>query len=391
MLAVLAVLAMSEQNAPTIAEIRSLIAREPFQAAEAVKRRFKPEDLAKGAVADDFLDYVFAVQTTGKKVTVTSKGKPVVTLTNVGDGLNIGAVHLEDGQGYPAQIEVDGKVLRAGIQVEGYSPNPYQSTPKGGLKGELRAMGEWKSKIYPGTTRQWYIYLPPGYTKTSSYPLLVCQDAQWDRQWHAAFLDNMRAAGKIPPVVGVFIEPGQDKPGNYSNRSQEYDPLNNKYVTFLEKEILPEVEKIVGLSHDPKERALTGNSSGGICSFTACWERPDLFGTAISFIGSFADIASGPTLIEGGHNYPFLIRKSDNKPIRVFLQDGANDLDNIHGSWWVCNQQMMWALRWKGYDYVWAPGNSFHSTKHARRVFDQALEWWLNGTKPTKVGFDIMN
>ena len=387
MLAALAVLAMSEQNAPSIAEIRALIAREPFQAADAVRKRFKPDDLAKGAVADDFLDYVFAVQTTGKKATVTSNGKPVVTLTPVGEGLQIGAVHLEDGQGYPAQIEVDGKPLRQGIQVEGYAANPYQSAPKAGLRGELRDMGEWKSQIYAGTTRKWYVYLPKGYTKTSSYPLLVCQDAQWDRQWHAAFLDNMAAAGKIPNVVGVFIEPGQDKPGNYSNRSQEYDPLSNKYVTFLEKEILPQVENIVGLSHDPKERALTGNSSGGICSFTACWERPDLFGTALSFIGSFADIASGPTLIEGGHNYPFLIRKSDPKPVRVFLQDGANDLDNIHGSWWVCNQQMMWALRWKGYDYVWAPGNGFHSTKHARRVFDQALLWWLKGEKPTKVGF----
>lgn len=387
MLAALAMVAMSHQEPPSIADIRSLIAREPFQAAEAVRRRFSTQDLAKGAVADDFLDYVFAVQTSGRSVTVTSRGKAVVTLTNVGGGLHIGAVHLDDGQAFPAQIEVDGKPLRTGIQVEGYRANPYQSVPKSGLKGELRDMGELRSKMYPGTTRRWYVYLPPGYDKATGYPLLVCQDAQWDRLWQSAFLDNLAAAGKIPPVVGVFVEPGQDKPGNYSDRSHEYDALDNKYVTFLEREVLPEVEKLVGLSHDPARRALTGNSSGGICSFTACWERPDLFGTAISFIGSFADIASGPTLVEGGHNYPFLVRKSEVKPVRVFLQDGANDLDNVHGSWWICNQQMMAALRWKGYDYVWAPGNGFHSTKHARRVFDQALVWWLHHTKPIQVGF----
>ncbi|MEQ1936359.1 MAG: alpha/beta hydrolase-fold protein [Fimbriimonadaceae bacterium] len=140
---------------------------------------------------------------------------------------------------------------------------------------------------------------------------------------------------------------------------------------------MPQVQKLVKLSPDPAKRALVGMSSGGICSFTACWERPDQFGVALSFIGSFANIASGESKRDGGHNYPFLIRKTEKKPIRVYLQDGENDLNNVHGNWWLGNLQMESSLKFAGYDYKWVAGKGFHSSKHARRVFDQALVWWL--------------
>jgi enterochelin esterase family protein len=181
----------------------------------------------------------------------------------------------------------------------------------------------------------------------------------------------------IPEVVGVFVEPGQFTKGQYGNRAVEYDSLNDNYARFIHEEILPEVEKIVKLSKDPAKRAITGMSSGGICSFTMCWERPDSFGTALTFIGSFTNIASGESKRGGGHNYPFMIRKMDKRPIRMFMQDGENDLDNEHGVWWLCNQQMVAALKWKGYEVVWNPGKGFHSTKHARRIFDQGLKFWI--------------
>jgi enterochelin esterase family protein len=121
-------------------------------------------------------------------------------------------------------------------------------------------------------------------------------------------------------------------------------------------------------------------SSGGICGFTTCWEHPESFSTVISAVGSFDDIAHGASLREGGHNYPFIIRLSDKKPIRVFLQDGENDLDNQFGNWFISAQQMAAALKFKGYDYQWRPGQGFHSTDHMRSIFDQALVWW-NGRK----------
>ena len=130
---------------------------------------------------------------------------------------------------------------------------------------------------------------------------MIWQDAQWDRQWQANALENCADDALIPATVGIFIEPGQTtKVGDYSNRSVEYDSLNANYSKFLLEEILPQVQKLVKLSPDPAKRALVGMSSGGICSFTACWERSDQFGTALSFIGSFANIASGESKRDGG-------------------------------------------------------------------------------------------
>jgi enterochelin esterase-like enzyme len=173
----------------------------------------------------------------------------------------------------------------------------------------------------------------PNLDPNREYPLFLATDAQWDRQWMANGLENCARDGIIPPTVGVFIEPGQDKPGNYSDRSHEYDELTDDYSNFIFTEILPQVEKIVKLSHDPAQRATSGVSSGGIAGFTICWRHPESFSTVISAVGSFDNIASGASGHDGGHNYPFIIRMADKKPIRVFLQDGSHDLDNKFGSW----------------------------------------------------------
>jgi enterochelin esterase-like enzyme len=145
-------------------------------------------------------------------------------------------------------------------------------------------------------------------------------------------------------------------------------------------EIFPEVEKIVKISHEPSQRACIGVSSGGICGFTSCWQHPEEFSAVISAVGSFDNIAHGESLMEGGHNYPFLIRLSDKKPIRAFLADGSHDLDNQFGNWFLGNQQMAAALKFKGYDIQWHPGEGFHSSDQLRSIFDQALVWW-NGTE----------
>jgi enterochelin esterase-like enzyme len=363
-------------------ELERLIVQNRPAAEKLVRQHIKAEDLAKGALPiDQGTRVLFAVDAGPGQhtVTVAHQGKTLLHLAQMEkSSLYIAVQDFKDGDAYLVDYQVDGKPLRTGMQVEVYDANPYVLAPKGGRKGELRDMGEWKSEIYSGTTRKWYVYLPPGLDPNKEYPLLVSCDAQWDREWIANGLENCAREALIPQTVGVFIEPGQNTPGTYSNRSAEYDALSPKYTQFLLEEILPQVEKLVKLSPDPAKRAITGMSSGGICSFTACWERPDKFGVALSFIGSFANIASGPTKREGGHNYPFLIRKNEKKPIRVFLQDGSNDLNNDHGSWWICNLQMEAALRFKSYDYVWTPGKGFHNTKHARRVFDKALTWWLN-------------
>src|SRR5258708_3745704 len=175
--------------------------------------------------------------------------------------------------------------------------------------------------------------------------------------------DNLIARGDMPVTVGVFIQPGVFKDGR-ANRSFEYDTLSDQYARMLLEEILPEVEKSVKLRHDAAGRAICGISSGGICAWTVAWEQPNEFSKVLSHVGSFTNIASGPTVRAGGHNYEALIRKTPKKPIRVFLQDGENDLDNNNGNWPLANQQMAKSLAFAGYDYKFVYGHGFHSMSH---------------------------
>ena len=148
------------------------------------------------------------------------------------------------------------------------------------------------------------------------------------------------------------------------------------------EEILPEVERTVKLRHDPESRAIAGISSGGICAWTVAWEHPEEFSKVLSWVGSFTNIASGTTRREGGHNYEALIRKTPKKPIRVFLQDGANDLDNANGNWPLANQQMAKALEFAKYDYKFIFGQGFHSNLHGRAILPDSLRWLWRDYKP---------
>lgn len=156
--------------------------------------------------------------------------------------------------------------------------------------------------------------------------------------------------------------------------SFEYDTLSDQYARFLLDEILPQVGSHWALTNDPQQRAICGLSSGGICAFTVAWQRPDAFRKVLSHIGSFTDI-------RGGHNYPSLIRKDTPRPLRVFLQDGEADFDNQWGHWWVANLQMVAALKYRGYDYTFAPGTGAHDGEHGGAILPESLRWlWRDGT-----------
>jgi enterochelin esterase family protein len=185
--------------------------------------------------------------------------------------------------------------------------------------------------------------------------------------------DNLIHKKEMPVTVGIFINPGafppsdKDKRGR-SNRSFEYDTLSDQYARFLEQEILPEVAKSYNLRKDAAGRAICGISSGGICAFTVAWERPHLFSKVLSHVGSF-------TNIRGGDVYPGRIRKAPRKPIRVFLQDGSEDLDNQFGNWPLANQQMAKALAFKKYDYRFVYGHGKHSGNHGGAILPDSLRW----------------
>lgn len=234
-------------------------------------------------------------------------------------------------------------------QIERTYPLGPDSFRQAGVpRGEVTQYKWSNSAIFPGTIRRYYVYVPAQYNPETPTALMVFQDGHTYIKEDGDFrvptvFDNLIHQGDMPVTIGVFVDPGHltpeltEKPGwrpRPANRSFEYDTLSDTYARFLLEEILPEVRKQYNITYDPEGRAICGINSGGICAWTVAWERPNQFRKVLSHIGSF-------TNIRGGHNYPALIRKgSDKKPIRIFMQDGSNDLDNIHGNWPLGNQQL---------------------------------------------------
>ena len=279
-----------------------------------------------------------------------------------------------------------------------YKFGPDSFRRDGVPKGKVTGPTKWKSEIFAGTVRDYWVYVPAQYKPDEPACVMVFQDGAGyvhvEGEGYVPEMESRKAKGQyrvpvvfdnlihqkaMPVTVGIFITPGvfaaaDPMAKGRSNRSFEYDTPSDQYARFLEKEMLPEVEKSVKLRRDAAGRAICGASSGGICAFTVAWERPNMFGKVLSTIGSF-------TNIRGGDVYPGLIRKTEKKPIRVFLQDGAADLDNQHGNWPLANLQMAASLNYMGYDYKLVFGEGAHNAKQAGAILPDALRWLWRDTK----------
>ncbi len=268
-----------------------------------------------------------------------------------------------------------------------YALGPDSQVQAGVPQGELKAGVFADSKVFPGTTRDYSVYVPKQYDAAKPACLMVFFDgggyAKADGAVRATVvMDNLIAKKEMPVTVGVFISPGTIKATeagakDRSNRSFEYDSLGDANAKFIIEDLLPVATKGLNITADPAGRAACGMSSGGIAAFTLAWERPEAFGKVVSWIGSF-------TNIRGGYVYPAQIRQTKNKPkaIRVFLQEGSNDLDNLHGNWPLSNQDMAAALKFAGYDYKFELGTGGHSPKHGGSIFPDTLRWlWRDAAK----------
>jgi len=267
--------------------------------------------------------------------------------------------------------------------ADDYKPGPDSMWQEGVPHGEVSKY-KWESKIFPGTVRDYWVYVPAQYDPAKAACVMVFQDGNNYQRTNSDFrtpivFDNLIHKKEMPVTIGIFINPGEvpaasegQKPR--SNRSFEYDSLGDQYARFLLDELLPEVAKKYNLTKDPERRAICGISSGGICAWTVAWERPDAFRKVLSHVGSF-------TNIRGGHVYPALIRKTEKKPIRVFLQDGAKDLDNLFGNWPLANQEMAAALKFSGYDYKFEFGTEGHNGKHGGAILPDSLRWLWQGVE----------
>lgn len=270
---------------------------------------------------------------------------------------------------------------------------PPESLGRGdGVKsGRVERFTFTESKVFPETHRDGWVYVPAGHDGGAELAVMVFFDGHAYVSTNGQMrvpvvLDNLIARGEVPPMAAVFVNPGNrgmtNPPpegwGNRSNRSFEYDSMGGLGARFVIEELLPFVEQRYGLkfSTDPARRGICGMSSGGIAAWTVAWERPDSFGRVLSHIGSFVNI-------RGGHVYPALIRKTERKPIRVFLQDGSNDLNNLHGNWPLANQEMASALAFAGYDFKFVLGDGAHNGRHGGAILPDSLRWlWRPATLP---------
>ena len=255
------------------------------------------------------------------------------------------------------------------------------SLPQPGVPSGKLTKGQFRSRLFAETVREYSVYIPAAYDGTQPACLMVFQDGHTYADVNGDFrvpvvFDNLIHRGEMPVTIAVFVNPGhvgESLPQNQwsaSNRSLEYDTLSDLYARFLQTEMIPHVQQelALNLSTDPADRAVCGISSGGICAFTAAWEHPEWFRKVLSHVGSF-------TNIRGGHNYEALIRKADVRPLRVFLQAGENDLDNQHGNWWLANLQMQRALQFRGYDHRFEGGQGGHNGRHGGAVLPDSLRW----------------
>jgi len=277
-----------------------------------------------------------------------------------------------------------------------YPPNSDSLVQPGVPRGDLLRFDFTASKIFPGTAREVTVYVPRQYDPARPACVLVTQDGV---KWHApTVLDNLIARGELPVIIGVFVTPGvvpSAEPASALdrfNRSVEYDGLGDAYARFLLDELLPWVEtkstpdgRPIRLSHSGNDRAIGGESSGAIAAFTVAWERPDAFTRVLSTIGTYVGL-------RGGDRYPTLIRKTEPRPLRIFLQDGDHDLNIYGGDWWMANQTMERALTYAGYDVRHAWGDGGHDGRQGTAVFPDAIRWlWHDWPKPVTAAAPTKN
>ena len=249
-------------------------------------------------------------------------------------------------------------------------------------RGEVLKFTLSDSQIYPGTEREILVYVPQQDKSNKPACLLVCMDGiLYDA---TTVMDNLIASGEMPVTVGVFVNPGvvydEDREVVRYNRCKEFDSTDDTFATFIETEVLPRVEgmktdsgKTIALSKDANDRAITGASSGGIAAFSVAWNRPDLFSRVYTTVGTFV-------AMRGGHEYPAIVRKTEPKPLRIYMQDGWYDVWNpIFGEWFEYNLLMESAFNFAGYEvfHKWDRGN--HSIKYGTLAFPDAMRWLWKG------------
>jgi len=325
----------------------------------------------------------------------------------------VSAKELPDGSIPPANA--DGNFIIGPT----HNPAPEMSVREGVPQGAVYnfVMESADSKIYPGIAREpntfgtpdssdpaklvvttshsapysrkVAVYVPKQYVAGTAAPFIVGADGP-DQLLFTA-LDNLIAQGRVPVMIAISIGNGSgDAQG--SERGLEYDTMSGRYAEFVEKEVLPLVEKQfnVKLSRDPEARAAMGGSSGGSCALSMAWYHPELYHRVLTYSGTYVN-QQWPPNPESPHGaweyHEHLIPNSPRKPLRIWMEVGDRDLlnpnvmrDDMH-DWVVANERMAKVLADKGYHYQFIfARNAGHTDRTVKQqTLPEALEYLWQG------------
>ena len=379
---------------------------------DAITATFDAEELKEGtAWAGLGLDFFFAVEAPSQPSLVID-GAPGPSLRQLtGSDLWFAPARIEQlGRLHAFYYLIDGKKIGGSLNLPAFGPNSYLQP--GVLSGTLSPMITHTSKIYDGMKSEYWIYVPAQYNQDVPAALMVFQDGGGyiDRNGNNPALnviDNLIAQKKIPVMICVFINPGDinDSPDTptfrfvkaYSEkwkrtlkdsmRSTLYDTVSDRYVRYLRDEVLAEVAAKYNIRKDSYSRAITGLSSGAICAFNAAWQMPDQFSRVMSWIGSFTSIQwkEDPTAQDGGQDYPEKVLRESKRNIRVWMQDGSEDIESDrYGSWPLANLRLANALKFKEYDFHFSFGKGTHNSAHGAAEFPAGMTWLWRDYDPAK-------
>ena len=377
---------------------------------DAITARFDTKDLKEGtAWAGRGPDFFFAMEAASEPSLFLDATAGPKMRQLIGSDFWYASAQLEVSRLHSFYYMVNGAKVGGRLDVPAFGPLSYQQAgvPTGTLSPEIAHT----SKIYDGMKSEYWIYVPAQYDPKTPAALMVFQDGggYTDRNGNNPtlnVLDNLIAQKKIPVMIAVFINPGDitDSPNtptyNFvkaygdkwqrtlkdSMRSTLYDTVSDRYVRFLRDEILPEVAAKYNLRKDAYSHAITGLSSGGICSFNAAWQMPDQFSRVITWIGTFVGIQwkEDPSVPDGGQDYPEKVLREPKRNLRVWLQDGAEDMEMRYGSWPLSNIRMANALKFKEYDFHFSFGKGTHNSGQGAAEFPEEMIWLWRDYDPLK-------
>jgi enterochelin esterase-like enzyme len=371
-------LAASAADKPGFDQLMALARSNSAELPQALAAAMGADNLTKGvAYSGQGPEFLFAVESDSQPVLYIDEQPSNAAMRRAPSSrVWFASANLKTGTTHSFAYEIDGKRFGGRTDVPAFGPDSYERPGVG--KGTLHGKFVHSSRIYPGMKSDYWVYVPAAYNPQTPAALMVWQDgevlAPREMPSRAQIVfDNLTHDKKIPVIIHVLISPGLV--GETRMRSIEYDTVSDAYARFLRDEILAEVAQKWNIRKDGYSRAIVGDSSGGICSFNVAWFEADQFSRVLSRIGSFTSIQWHPGEIDGGNVYPFKIRKEAKRNIRVWLQDGSNDLENDHGSWPLQNIQMANSLKMNGYDFHLSFGTGTHNRNGGHAELPEEMIW----------------